>query len=80
MFLGTLNSTENNIACIQPQLPGLTVTEDCLILNVWTPHPRPSNASVMVRIFLYELLIFILLFSLEPNPFNVIISDCTPRS
>ncbi|XP_028397988.1 cholinesterase-like [Dendronephthya gigantea] len=47
---GTLNTTEDIIACIQPERPGLTLTEDCLILNVWTPFPRPKNASVMVWI------------------------------
>jgi hypothetical protein len=47
---GTLNSTEDVIACIQPWRAELTkITEDCLILNVWTPFPRPQNASVMVR-------------------------------
>ncbi|CAB4003973.1 Hypothetical predicted protein [Paramuricea clavata] len=45
-----LNSTENLIACIQPWQPGVTITEDCLILNVWTPFPRPQNTSVMVWI------------------------------
>ena len=49
--VGTLNSTEDLIACIQPHQPKLTITEDCLILNVWTPYPRPQNASVMVILF-----------------------------
>jgi carboxylesterase type B len=48
--LGILNNTEDIIACIQPSWqPELTMTEDCLILNVWTPFPRRQNASVMVR-------------------------------
>ena len=48
---GTLNGTEDIIACIQPWRAELTkITEDCLILNVWTPFPRPQNASVMVWI------------------------------
>ncbi|XP_028397962.1 cholinesterase-like [Dendronephthya gigantea] len=47
---GALNSTEQIIACIQPNQLGLTITEDCLVLNVWTLFPRPKNASVMVWI------------------------------
>ncbi|CAB3995413.1 Hypothetical predicted protein, partial [Paramuricea clavata] len=47
---GVLNRTEDIIACIQPWKPKVTMTEDCLILNVWTPFPRPQNASVMVWI------------------------------
>ncbi|XP_046863361.1 cholinesterase-like [Xenia sp. Carnegie-2017] len=26
------------------------MTEDCLIVNVWTPYPKPKNATVMVYI------------------------------
>ena len=54
LFLVILNSTEDIIACIQPWQPEFEftkmTTEDCLILNVWTPYPRPQNASVMVRL------------------------------
>ncbi len=55
---GTLNSTEDIIACIQPWGAQFKrkITEDCLILNVWTPFPRTVNASVMVRFkFLNDL-------------------------
>ncbi|XP_046839170.1 cholinesterase-like isoform X2 [Xenia sp. Carnegie-2017] len=39
------------ISCLQKDnFPYFDETEDCLILNVWTPHPRPKNASVMVFI------------------------------
>ncbi|CAB4016509.1 liver carboxylesterase 1, partial [Paramuricea clavata] len=47
---GILNSTKDIIACVQPWQSGVTITEDCLILNVWTPFPRSQNASVMVWI------------------------------
>ncbi|XP_070577218.1 cholinesterase-like isoform X2 [Ptychodera flava] len=30
--------------------PNVPVSEDCLYLNVWTPHPRPRKAAVMVWI------------------------------
>ena len=45
----TLNSTEVNIACFQKYIQGWNLTEDCLILNIWTRYPQPKNATVMVR-------------------------------
>ncbi|XP_028406018.1 cholinesterase-like isoform X2 [Dendronephthya gigantea] len=46
----TLNSTEVNIACFQKYIQGWNLTEDCLILNIWTRYPQPKNATVMVYI------------------------------
>ena len=37
------------ISCPQGVRVPYIMTEDCLILNVWTPHPRPKSAAVMVR-------------------------------
>ncbi|XP_077326629.1 acetylcholinesterase isoform X1 [Lithobates pipiens] len=31
--------------------PNKPMSEDCLYLNIWVPHPRPSNATVMVWIY-----------------------------
>ncbi|XP_053318923.1 acetylcholinesterase isoform X2 [Spea bombifrons] len=31
--------------------PNRPMSEDCLYLNIWVPHPRPSNATVMVWIY-----------------------------
>ncbi|KAM8973151.1 acetylcholinesterase [Pelodytes ibericus] len=31
--------------------PNQPLSEDCLYLNVWVPHPRPTNATVMVWIY-----------------------------
>lgn len=31
--------------------PNTKVTEDCLQLSVWVPHPRPNNSAVLVWIF-----------------------------
>ncbi|XP_077988195.1 cholinesterase-like [Glandiceps talaboti] len=31
--------------------PNVDLSEDCLFLNVWTPHPKPENAAVMVWIY-----------------------------
>jgi acetylcholinesterase len=31
--------------------PNTNISEDCLYLNVWSPHPRPKNAAVMVWIY-----------------------------
>ncbi|XP_022095277.1 cholinesterase 2-like [Acanthaster planci] len=31
--------------------PNVGLDEDCLNLNVWVPHPRPVNSSVLVWIF-----------------------------
>ncbi|XP_046839059.1 acetylcholinesterase-like [Xenia sp. Carnegie-2017] len=45
---------EEKISCLQAFFAqvddNLNQTEDCLILNVWTPYPRPKNASVMIFI------------------------------
>jgi acetylcholinesterase len=61
---GILNATELPNTCYQlPDLvlkdfagsemwnPNTNVSEDCLYLNIWVPHPRPRNAAVMVWIF-----------------------------
>ncbi|XP_046839173.1 cholinesterase-like isoform X2 [Xenia sp. Carnegie-2017] len=47
---GILNSTDVTIACFQRFIKGWNLTEDCLILNVWSPYPTPKNAAVMVYI------------------------------
>lgn len=31
--------------------PNTNVSEDCLYLNIWTPHPKPKNSAVMVWIY-----------------------------
>ncbi|KAM4678567.1 acetylcholinesterase isoform 2-T5 [Discoglossus pictus] len=31
--------------------PNRPMSEDCLYLNIWVPHPRPTNATVMVWIY-----------------------------
>jgi acetylcholinesterase len=31
--------------------PNTNISEDCLYLNIWTPHPRPKKAAVMVWIY-----------------------------
>ena len=54
-YIGTLNSTEDIIACLQPREAefGRKMADDCLTLNVWTPFPRTDNTSVMVRFKFY---------------------------
>ncbi|XP_046864382.1 cholinesterase-like [Xenia sp. Carnegie-2017] len=48
---GILEPINDKISCIQPKgLPDLIMKEDCLILNVWTPYPKPKNASVLIFI------------------------------
>ncbi|XP_046846337.1 acetylcholinesterase-like [Xenia sp. Carnegie-2017] len=49
---GTMNLTEDVIACLQPQQPGFRITEDCLVLNVWTPYPR-RNKSLAVMVWIH---------------------------
>jgi hypothetical protein len=36
--------------------PNTPMSEDCLYLNVWTPHPRPRNSPVMVKNFYFYFL------------------------
>ncbi|RMZ96447.1 acetylcholinesterase type 1 [Brachionus plicatilis] len=31
--------------------PNTNVSEDCLYLNIWSPHPKPKNSAVMVWIY-----------------------------
>jgi acetylcholinesterase len=31
--------------------PNTKVDEDCLYLNIWTPHPKPRNAAIFVWIY-----------------------------
>ncbi|CAB3991363.1 Hypothetical predicted protein [Paramuricea clavata] len=38
------------IACPQGIKVPYIMKEDCLILNIWTPHPRPKSAAVMIYI------------------------------
>ncbi|KAM4748567.1 acetylcholinesterase isoform 1-T2 [Rhinophrynus dorsalis] len=58
------DATSYSNACFQyfdtlyPGFPGMEMwnpnhpmSEDCLYLNIWVPHPRPSNATVMVWIY-----------------------------
>ncbi|XP_041459797.1 acetylcholinesterase-like [Lytechinus variegatus] len=47
---GWLNATAYSSICWQlPEvLEGESQSEDCLYLNIWTPHPQPTNAPVMV--------------------------------
>uniref|UniRef100_A0A8C5MT31 Carboxylic ester hydrolase n=1 Tax=Leptobrachium leishanense TaxID=445787 RepID=A0A8C5MT31_9ANUR len=59
-----LDATAYSNACFQlfdtlyPGFPGMEMwnpnrpmSEDCLYLNIWVPHPRPTNATVMVWIY-----------------------------
>lgn len=62
---GILNCTELPNSCYQVQdtvigpnfegvelwNPNTPVSEDCLYLNVWAPHPMPKNSPVMVWIY-----------------------------
>lgn len=61
---GILNATKLPNSCVQIYdevfgnfsgatmwNPNTELSEDCLYVNVVTPHPRPSNAAVMVWIF-----------------------------
>ncbi|XP_075440238.1 acetylcholinesterase isoform X2 [Ascaphus truei] len=61
---GVMDASSYPNACYQyfdtlyPDFPGMEMwnpnrpmSEDCLYLNVWVPHPRPSNATVMVWIY-----------------------------
>ena len=37
---GTYDATYFRDACIQEQVPGLNVSEDCLHLNIYAPQPK----------------------------------------
>ncbi len=56
-WTGTRDATAYGNDCVQTRLPGdiasttQPMSEDCLVLNVWTPRPRPgAKLAVMVYI------------------------------
>ena len=63
---GVLNATALPNCCVQlndtvvsghPGVemwnPNTNVSEDCLYLNIWAPHPVPKNSPVLVNKFIY---------------------------
>ncbi|XP_028416350.1 cholinesterase-like, partial [Dendronephthya gigantea] len=48
---GLLEKPEDKpISCPQGVKVPYIMSEDCLVLNVWTPHPRPKSATVMIYV------------------------------
>lgn len=57
-WTGELNTTSYGPACMQSKGPvdvGSSTSEDCLYLNIFAPHPAPTNVPVMVNHLLIHL-------------------------
>ncbi|CAB4045602.1 Hypothetical predicted protein, partial [Paramuricea clavata] len=44
---GILKTPKDPLACPQSADVPFIQSEDCLVVHVWTPHPRPKGATVM---------------------------------
>ncbi len=52
-WTGVRDASNFGPACLQAARQGLTMSEDCLTLNVWTPATRPAGAKLPVMVWIY---------------------------